>query len=1127
MPNGITGSGGVDTSALDGLISKLESVLDVQQQVNQNKIAPKADDTDIKKINNEISNLRKNIENTQRTNLELWNTKDVQKTVNSTINSIDKIYNKFKDTPDAISEDMRKSFLESYTILETYGNRFGQNLTGKYKDLFNGLTSILNKEISSSMGIYEQQEIKTAKTLITNIINEAKKQAQELLNFDLGNSGVGAIKQANDTVYKQRKQALLEEKQAAIESANAVRDAERQKREEYLATRDTMVNELKSAFDEIRSRASDKEYFHIDESSWSSLQQKFYDLTQLMSQMGFEVHELEDSFGQLQNKVYVPTSNIDDIRNSMSSAAAEADEMTAEVDRMSGSLSNIDDSKLNQLKKDLEFYKQEWEWAGNKIYELQEAMDRMYTSSEYDQLAAEAGEWLLQLNKLKEEFTELKQKYDTLVQNNGSGENALSETFDINDADKFVDILTQIAQHLKDIKTALGTVDDTNGFINIIQSVDLLLEKLDRVQEKVGTGINNITINQGVDKSAQEQTAATNDYIRSTMSRYKNAYTKVSDVAGGEEKLFAYINTAINFKGGIDALYKTFSSASVSEIQSSEGQIYRLIDFFKVLRQAISSEDFGLDLSGIRLPSSNDSYIRSQIREKSGLNKSNEEVLDLEDEKIDLTGIVDKLEEIRTLLSEISQKDLFGDSLNRVNQKLDEIVGKFDSIVSKVEVINANPIFTENVNTDVQEETNAEQTATEVQQATEAVREEGEAAEIAADKKKEFAQANKEVADSATTTATVTKEAADGINKEANAAQNAEQNISNIGSSADDSAAATRAWIEELEQASGKTDKLDKSTKEAIKSSKEMGKNGSSLDLWSTELAKLEAETEKTIQKTAELTSKIEKQKAVINNTSLKTDSKLSSSGDFSYSKGLTTEIDKINQSITDLKTRLNSVTTESGLKQWMLDFATLKEQIKGVNDAIKEEESAYKNASKEEEQASKRAATNLTNQTKLLAEFKTWVAKNSAAYATYGDEIEAVYAKLGSSAKLSTDELREVTNEINRIKTAAADTDKLGSTLFTTIKGRAKSLVAYISTFASFYQVVSYIRTAFETIKDLDTQLVDLRKTTTMTTGELNEFYNSSSDVAKQLGVTTSEIISQASAWSRFNKIDPLYGNI
>lgn len=53
-------------------------------------------------------------------------------------------------------------------------------------------------------------------------------------------------------------------------------------------------------------------------------------------------------------------------------------------------------------------------------------------------------------------------------------------------------------------------------------------------------------------------------------------------------------------------------------------------------------------------------------------------------------------------------------------------------------------------------------------------------------------------------------------------------------------------------------------------------------------------------------------------------------------------------------------------------------------------------------------------------------------------------------------------------------------------------------------------------TVKALDTALVDLKKTTTMTNSELEDFYYDSNKVAKQMGVTTEEIINQASAWSR-----------
>ena len=74
---------------------------------------------------------------------------------------------------------------------------------------------------------------------------------------------------------------------------------------------------------------------------------------------------------------------------------------------------------------------------------------------------------------------------------------------------------------------------------------------------------------------------------------------------------------------------------------------------------------------------------------------------------------------------------------------------------------------------------------------------------------------------------------------------------------------------------------------------------------------------------------------------------------------------------------------------------------------------------------------------------------------------------------------------------------------------------------------MVNAARNTITTITELDTALVDLKKTTSMNTTELNQFYFDSNKVAKQMGVTTQEIISQASAWSRLNKIGLLYGDI
>ena len=63
---------------------------------------------------------------------------------------------------------------------------------------------------------------------------------------------------------------------------------------------------------------------------------------------------------------------------------------------------------------------------------------------------------------------------------------------------------------------------------------------------------------------------------------------------------------------------------------------------------------------------------------------------------------------------------------------------------------------------------------------------------------------------------------------------------------------------------------------------------------------------------------------------------------------------------------------------------------------------------------------------------------------------------------------------------------------------------------------LIRYTRNAVSAVQELDTALVDLKKTTTMTNAQLEDFYYSSNAVAKRMGVTTASIIEQASAWSR-----------
>ena len=77
-------------------------------------------------------------------------------------------------------------------------------------------------------------------------------------------------------------------------------------------------------------------------------------------------------------------------------------------------------------------------------------------------------------------------------------------------------------------------------------------------------------------------------------------------------------------------------------------------------------------------------------------------------------------------------------------------------------------------------------------------------------------------------------------------------------------------------------------------------------------------------------------------------------------------------------------------------------------------------------------------------------------------------------------------------------------------------SFLGQAASMFSFYDLISLGRESFQTIREIDTALVDLKKTTAMNSSQLEEFYFDSNDVAKQMGVTTQAIIEQASAWSR-----------
>lgn len=189
-------------------------------------------------------------------------------------------------------------------------------------------------------------------------------------------------------------------------------------------------------------------------------------------------------------------------------------------------------------------------------------------------------------------------------------------------------------------------------------------------------------------------------------------------------------------------------------------------------------------------------------------------------------------------------------------------------------------------------------------------------------------------------------------------------------------------------------------------------------------------------------------------------------------------------------------------------DKNTRRSQIESENIALKEQQKL---------QAQLRLELQKTN---VKSNIDTFISQNSKlkgasieAKALYNRFIELKQAidsvdNSGSLANLKT--------QLSTLKNEVKSAGLIGKSPLADVKGALAGVTTWISATTIFFRTIRTIRNGISTIYALDTALVDLRKTTSATSKELEDFYYDSNVTAKNLGVTTEEIISQASAWSR-----------
>lgn len=203
---------------------------------------------------------------------------------------------------------------------------------------------------------------------------------------------------------------------------------------------------------------------------------------------------------------------------------------------------------------------------------------------------------------------------------------------------------------------------------------------------------------------------------------------------------------------------------------------------------------------------------------------------------------------------------------------------------------------------------------------------------------------------------------------------------------------------------------------------------------------------------------------------------------------------------VNGLRGMLQGVFNADGLKQYLNTLSVAKGEFK----ALKQESAQYASA----------ADVNI-----LKGKMETWLNKNTKAAGTYGNTIRNLIAELDALAaqgKVAKTEVKRISDAFKEVDASASAAGMKGRSFFQSILGAAKSLTRYFGVSTFIYRTFAAVKEGITNIVDLDTALVDLRKTTDGTEEQLNSFYYSANETAKSLGVTTKEVIQASAEWSR-----------
>lgn len=224
----------------------------------------------------------------------------------------------------------------------------------------------------------------------------------------------------------------------------------------------------------------------------------------------------------------------------------------------------------------------------------------------------------------------------------------------------------------------------------------------------------------------------------------------------------------------------------------------------------------------------------------------------------------------------------------------------------------------------------------------------------------------------------------------------------------------------------------------------------------------------------------------------------------------------KLGLSTDEVNSKMEAVKTEYATLQNMMSSGAsgneIVNQFEKVNSVLQETQNFLKQTKAEYSLL----ATEYQRLT-LANDIEEWNQKNTAATREVIAQNEIYISSLRDlDVAMTKVEHNNIATSFKQTENSMRALNKLGASFSNQFRQAIDSFKVWVSATTVVMSAVNLIRQIPTVVNELDTALVDLRKTTTMTDAQLKEFYTDAPSIAKQMGVGTKAIIDQASAWSR-----------